>query len=141
MLTDTLTQPHSLSVCPPACLPACLLACPPPLCRPHIQSLVRTFPGMSDYPLIEGIKGLAGVVVDSVNRWGAVECLYLSLLACELHERAACLWLWLCLCNNMRMAACLCLSLLACESHERGLVWLSLCCYVGLLVCEPHEGM
>lgn len=31
-------------------------------------SLVRTFPGMSGYPLPEGIKGLAGVVVDSVNR-------------------------------------------------------------------------
>jgi hypothetical protein len=33
-----------------------------------LQSLVRTFPGMSDYPLPEGLKGLAGVVVDSVNR-------------------------------------------------------------------------
>lgn len=35
-----------------------------PVC---LQSLVRTFPGMSDYPLPEGVKGLASVVVDSVN--------------------------------------------------------------------------
>lgn len=32
------------------------------------QTLVKTFPGMSDYQLPEGPKGLAGVVVDSVNR-------------------------------------------------------------------------
>jgi hypothetical protein len=32
-----------------------------------LQSLVRTFPGMADYPLPEGLKGLASVVVDSVN--------------------------------------------------------------------------
>eukprot|EP00878_Enallax_costatus_P008234 GHUV01008608.1.p1 GENE.GHUV01008608.1~~GHUV01008608.1.p1 ORF type:complete len:383 (+),score=71.29 GHUV01008608.1:747-1895(+) len=30
--------------------------------------LVHTFPGMSEYPLPEGQKGLAGLVVDSVNR-------------------------------------------------------------------------
>jgi actin-related protein len=33
-----------------------------------LQQLVRSFPGMSEYPLPEGIKGLAGLVVDSVNR-------------------------------------------------------------------------
>lgn len=29
---------------------------------------MRSFPGMSDYVLPEGVKGLAGVVVDSVNK-------------------------------------------------------------------------
>lgn len=33
--------------------------------------LVRTFPGMADHALPEGIKGLAGLVVDSVNRCDA----------------------------------------------------------------------
>jgi hypothetical protein len=33
-----------------------------------LQTLVRSFPGLSDYPLPEGVKGLAGVVVDSVNK-------------------------------------------------------------------------
>jgi actin-related protein len=33
-----------------------------------LQQLVRSFPGMSEHPLPEGIKGLAGLVVDSVNR-------------------------------------------------------------------------
>lgn len=30
--------------------------------------LVRSFPGMADHPLPDGLKGLAGLVVDSVNR-------------------------------------------------------------------------
>jgi len=33
-----------------------------------MQTLVRSFPGMADYVLPEGAKGLAGVVVDSVNK-------------------------------------------------------------------------
>eukprot|EP00879_Flechtneria_rotunda_P014270 GHRR01014907.1.p2 GENE.GHRR01014907.1~~GHRR01014907.1.p2 ORF type:complete len:202 (+),score=78.44 GHRR01014907.1:1401-2006(+) len=33
--------------------------------------LVQTFPGMSDYQLPDGLKGLAGLVVDSVNKCDA----------------------------------------------------------------------
>lgn len=31
------------------------------------QQLVASFPGLADFALAEGIKGLAGLVVDSVN--------------------------------------------------------------------------
>jgi len=40
------------------------------MCAPTLglQQLVAKFPGMEHYTLPEGVKGLAGLVVDSVNR-------------------------------------------------------------------------
>lgn len=106
MLIATLTQ----SVTLPVCLPARLSTRLPSPVPPNTQSLVRTFPGMSDCPLPEGIKGLAGVVVDSVNRWGAARVCLCLCRAVNRMRPAACRYVFLCWPgNHMRSAACVCL--------------------------------